>query len=76
MTVADEILRLVKRCPGITEPEPAQAIFPDHPYQQRVNSTCRRLRQMGLIYRQGEGGAADPFRCYPVARPHAYARLR
>jgi hypothetical protein len=65
MTVADEILRLVKQRPGITEPELAQAIFPEHSYQQRVNSTCRRLLQAGAIHRRGEGGPADPFRCYP-----------
>ena len=62
MSVADDILRLVTQRPGITELELAQAIYRDNPYQQLVNSTCRRLRQRGLIRRAGEG---DPFRCHP-----------
>jgi hypothetical protein len=30
-------------------------------YQQRVNSTCRRLVEEGIIVRQGRGGPGDPF---------------
>jgi hypothetical protein len=64
MTVADDIEDLVRRRPGWTESELAAKLFPDDPYQQRVNSTCRRLVREGRLQRQGRGGSGDPFRYY------------
>ena len=64
MTEVEEILALVKRRPGITEPQMAANLFPGNDYQQRVNSTCRRLRAEGLIHRRGDGGAGAPFKYY------------
>jgi hypothetical protein len=71
MTVADEILTVVKRKSGLTEAEIAAFVFGHRlGYQQRVNSTCRRLIDEGKIERQGAGGAADPFtyRVPPIKR--------
>jgi hypothetical protein len=61
MTLADRILELVKQRTHPTEIEIAELLF-DHPYQQRVNSTCRRLLAKGLVRREGGGGPADPYR--------------
>jgi hypothetical protein len=33
----------------------------DNAYQQRVNSTCRRLIAEGKLVRHGRGGQGDPF---------------
>ena len=68
MTIAEQIVALVERIPDLTEAELAQAIFPDRPYQQRVNSTCRALIKAGKIARTGSGGRGDPFRYQPGAR--------
>ena len=62
MTVADDIIYEVRRRAGHTEEELAALIFGrDNAYQQRVNSTCRRLVAEGKIVRKGNGGASDPF---------------
>jgi hypothetical protein len=71
MTVADDILYEVKRKSGLTEAELAGLIFGRRAgYQQRVNSTCRRLIEEGRIERQGNGGATEPFtyRIPPIKR--------
>jgi hypothetical protein len=71
MTVADDILDEVKRKSGLTEADIAALLFGRRAgYQQRVNSTCRRLLAEGRIQRQGKGGAADPFtyRIPPIKR--------
>jgi hypothetical protein len=61
MALVDEILELVKCKPGLTEAQIAEELFSD-PYQQRVNSTCRRLVREAVIRRRGRGGPSDPFR--------------
>jgi hypothetical protein len=62
MTVADDIMHEVRRRAGRTESELAALIFGrDNAYQQRVNSTCRRLIDERKIVRKGKGGASDPF---------------
>ena len=61
MTVADEIVALVTKRPGMTEAQLAEKLFGGEAYQQRVNSTCRRLIEEGLLQRNGKGGRADPF---------------
>lgn len=71
MTVADDILEEVRRKSGLTEADLAALLFGRrNGYQQRVNSTCRRLVEEGLIERQGKGGAADPYtyRMPPIKR--------
>lgn len=45
----------------MTEAMLAEAIFGSAAYQQRVNSTCRRLIDEGKIKRRGRGGAVEPF---------------
>jgi hypothetical protein len=63
MPLEDEIVALGRRTPGrLTEIQIAKAILPGHAYQQRVNSTCRRLIVEGAIHRQGGGSRSDPFR--------------
>lgn len=62
MTVADDIESLIRRKPGLSEIEIAEALFGASAYQQRVNSTCRRLIAEGRIARSGDGGIAEPFR--------------
>lgn len=62
MTVADDIMHEVRRKAGRTEEELAALIFGrDNGYQQRVNSTCRRLIEERKIVRQGKGGQSDPY---------------
>ncbi len=61
MALADDILDLVGHRPGLTEMQIADELF-SNPYQQRVNSTCRRLIVEGALRRQGRGGKADPYR--------------
>lgn len=61
MALADDIEDLIKRRPGLTEAGIADELFAN-PYQQRVNSTCRRMVREGRIRREGKGGPADPYR--------------
>lgn len=60
-TILERIKERVVERPGLTEAELAQAIFGRDGYQQRVNSTCRRMIARGEIERRGDGGPADPF---------------
>lgn len=69
VTVAEQIEALVRRRPGLTEAELADALFPDGAYQQRVNSTCRALIKAGRVHRRGQGGRGDPFRYSPGVGP-------
>lgn len=64
----DDIELLVARRPGLTEAQIAHALFGPDAYQQRVNSTCRRLMRNGKVRREGKGYQADPFRYFVVAR--------
>ena len=64
-TVAEKIVELVGRRSGLTETQIADELFRD-PYQQRVNSVCRRLVQKSRLRRDGRGGRHDPFRYYPT----------
>jgi len=64
MTIADDILSLVTRKPGLTEAQISAHLFGQDGYQQRVNSTCRRLIQEYRIERRGNGGPGDPFTYY------------
>lgn len=61
MTVADRIQDLVARRPGLTEAQIAEKLFGASGYQQRVNSTCRRLVRQGRLERRGNGYQADPY---------------
>ncbi len=59
MALADDTLSLVARNPGLTEVEIAKHLFGRLGYQQRVNSSCRRLIREYHIERPGNGGAQD-----------------
>lgn len=61
MSVADDIEALVARRSDLTEAAMAEELFGSEGYQQRVNSTCRRLVKAGRLVRHGKGGASDPF---------------
>jgi hypothetical protein len=63
MTVADRIESLVRRCGGLTEAQIADELF-TNAYQQRVNSTCRRLVRESRLRREGKGGRGDPYTYY------------
>jgi hypothetical protein len=55
----------VWRKPGLTEMALAKSMFGRMGYQQRVNSTCRRLFREGRVERHGTGGPGHPFTYYP-----------
>jgi hypothetical protein len=57
----DRIVAAITRKPHMTELEIAEVVTPSNPYQQRVNSVCRRLLREGRIERHGKGGAFDPY---------------
>jgi hypothetical protein len=71
MTVAEDIMYEVSRKAGLTESDLAALIFGrQKAYQQRVNSTCRKLVSEGRLIRDGNGGWGDPFtyRLPPIKR--------
>lgn len=63
MTIADQIEALIGRRVGLTETQIADELFVNG-YQQRVNSSCRRLQREGRARRVGRGGQNDPFRYF------------
>ena len=65
MALADEIEKLVRRKPGLTDVELVRRLHGRAAYQLQVNSTCRRLVAEGRLERQGRGGWGDPFTYYP-----------
>jgi hypothetical protein len=65
ITLADHLEQLVWRRPGLTELALAKSMFGRMGYQQRVNSTCRRLFREGRVERDGTGGPGHPFTYYP-----------
>ena len=66
LKIADVLLFLIKKGPGRTEDELAEAIFGQASYQQRVNGHCRMLVTQRLVERRGCGGAKDPFRYFSI----------
>ncbi|MBA3896563.1 MAG: hypothetical protein H0X36_05415 [Sphingomonadaceae bacterium] len=67
MALADDIELLVGKRPGLTAAQIAESIYGADGYQQKVNSTCRRLLKQGRVIRGGNGYQADPFRYHPGA---------
>jgi hypothetical protein len=65
MALIDDVEALVRRRSLLTAVEIAEALFPDDPYQQRVNPTLVRLMKQGRLIRHGRGGIGDPFRYSP-----------
>jgi hypothetical protein len=65
VALADDLEQLVWRRPGLTELALAKSMFGRIGYQQRVNSTCRRLFREGRVERHGTGGPGHPFTYYP-----------
>jgi hypothetical protein len=64
VALADDLEALITRRPGLTEAELAEELFGADGYQQRVNSTCRRMLKQGLVRREGQGYQADPYRYF------------
>ena len=65
VALADDLEQLVRRRPGLTELALAKSMFARMGYQQRVNSSCRRLFREGRVERRGIGGPGHPFTYYP-----------
>lgn len=63
-TVAERIQSIVENSPGLTEVQISESLFGKEGYQQRVNSSCRRLLKMGAVQRHGRGGFREPFQYY------------
>jgi hypothetical protein len=63
--LADRLLALIKKHPGLTERELAISLKGPDGYQQQVNQTLRKLRRQGRVVRRGRGGTGDPYRNYP-----------
>jgi hypothetical protein len=68
LTTQDVLEFLIKKGPGRTEAELADAIFGAGGYPQRVHIDCARLVTGKSVRRRGAGGRADPFRYYPAGR--------
>jgi hypothetical protein len=73
MTVAERVEELVKQNVRLqlTEQNIADMLFGQlNGYQQRVNSSCRRLVAEGRLVREGKGGPSDPYiyRLPPIKR--------
>jgi hypothetical protein len=60
MAIIDDLEALITKRPGLTEAELAEALFGVDAYQQRVNSTCRRLIKQERVVRRGKG-YSDPY---------------
>jgi hypothetical protein len=58
MALADEIEKLVRRKPGLTQMDLARMLHGRAGYKQQVNLTCRRLVAEGRIERQGRAAGA------------------
>lgn len=70
MTVADQIVALLRRQPGLTETELAQALFPDGAHRQRINASCQALVGARRLVRQGMGGNGAPYRYHLAGGPY------
>jgi hypothetical protein len=64
MALADDLQALITRKPGLSEADLAAELFGSDGYQQRVNSTCRRMIKQGRVRREGNGYQADPYRYF------------
>ena len=63
--LADEIEKLVRSTPGLTDMDLARALHERARSRHRINSSCRHLVAEGRIERQGRGGSQSPFAYYP-----------
>jgi hypothetical protein len=64
MALSDDLEALIARRPGLTEAQLADDLFGANGYQQRVNSTCRRMLKQGRVRREGRGYRAETHRYY------------
>jgi hypothetical protein len=60
--IAQAIEVIVRHRPGVTERDLYEAIFGEEGYQQRVNSDCRWLTNLGYLRRDD---SARPARYFP-----------
>jgi hypothetical protein len=72
--LADEIEKLVRSTPGITDMALARALHERAGSRSRIVSICRRLVAEGRLERQGRGGWREPFTFYPVAGDEVSAK--
>lgn len=63
--LADVLEFLIRKGPGRTEHQLAEAIFGPNGYQQRVNQDCVLLHSRGRAKRQGGQGPLDPYTYWP-----------
>jgi hypothetical protein len=68
LTTYDVLDFLIRKGPGRTEAELADAIFGEGGYPQRVHTDCTRLVAGKKARRRGVGGRGNPFRYYPAGR--------
>jgi hypothetical protein len=68
LTTSDILDVLIRKGPGRTEAQLADAIFGEAGYPQRVHIDCNRLVTGKRARRRGSGGRGHPFRYYPAGR--------
>ena len=66
LTIGEVLEFLIRKGPGRSERELAEAIFGPGAKQQSVNQDVRLLVGRGAVERRGAGVPSDPYRCYPV----------
>lgn len=67
MNKADVYEYLIRKGPGRTELELAQAVHGEDGYQQNFNTVWAELAVRGTVERRGQGYAKDPYRYYPTS---------
>jgi len=65
--LADEIEKLVRSTPGLTDLDLARALHERAGSRPRIVSICRRLVAEGRLERHGRGGWQRPFTYHPGA---------
>jgi hypothetical protein len=69
MALADDIISVLRKKPGLTAMEITLTIFGRrYPHAYLVRYRCRQLVDAGRLERRGKGGQDDPFTyCLPGA---------
>jgi hypothetical protein len=64
MTLADFVIEIMRRRPGITDRQLAEAIFGTPQRVQQINSECRHLENIGRLERKKVGD--EPIGNWPL----------